>query len=233
MRPDQRWFPTSRTERAAWFNNFTTKFAQIALDLGFSQTDIDEVNADNMVIQFISYTIYQTETYSRAVQAFHQIITLGESSSSTPDFPAFPVRIVPPITRPGIFERLEHLVRRIRVAPGYSPSVGAVLGIIPRAPGPVDLAEAVPNIKATAAAANHRFLVRTTRRKFDGFVIEIRRNRSNVWEPQGKFLRSPAEIAVTPNNPSEPELIDVRIRMIQGNDPVGQYSDIQTITLVP
>jgi len=233
MRPDQRWFPTSRTERAAWFKNFATKFAQIAPELGFSQTDIDEVNADNAVIQFISTTIYQTETYMKAVQAFHQIVTLGRNGATTPDFPAFPTLNIPPITPTGIFDRLEHRVRRIRVAPGYSPSVGAVLGIIPRAPGPIELSEVVPTMKATATATDHTFVIRTSRGKFDGFVVETRRNLSNTWEPHGKFLRSPAEIAIAPKNPKEPEIIDVRIRMIKGNHPVGQYSDIQTITVVP
>lgn len=233
MRPDQRWFPTNRTERAAWFKNFTTQFAGIAFDLQFTQADIDALNADNAVIQFIATTIYQAEAYMRGLQAFQQIVTLGKNNNAIPNFPAFPVLNVPTITSAGIFERLDRLVRRIRAAPGYSPKVGAVLGIIPRTPSRVELTDTVPVIKTSAAVSGYKLVVRVTRGIFDGFRIEIRRHLSNAWEPMGLYARSPAEVAIVPKQSGGPEMIDVRIRMVKGNDPIGQYSDIQTVTLIP
>ena len=233
MRPDQRWFPTNLTQRTSWFGNFAAKFADIGLDLGFTQADIDAVNADNAVLQFLAATLRQTENYLKAVQAFQKVVTLGDRDNKVHDFPVFEPPNPPANIPTGIFERLERLVRRIRVASNYSESIGAALGIIPRVIRRTDLGETIPKIKTSPAAKGHGFVVRTTRGVFSGFAVQIRRNLSDAWEPSGMFVRSPAEVSVTPRDPRLPEMIDVRIRMLKGNDPVGQYSDIQTVTLVP
>jgi hypothetical protein len=233
MRPDQRWFPTNRTERAGWFGNFATNFAELAIGLGFTQADIDAVNADNAVVQFLKQSILESENYLAAVKEFQRNVTLGQPSPAVHNFPQPPVFSPPPGVPTGIFDRLERLVRRIRVAPGYSPSIGAALQIIPRGENRTDLENIVPKIKTQAGPGNYSFVVRTTRGVFSGFYVEIRRQGSDRWELADSFQRSPGEVVIEPSKPGEPEAISVRIRMRKGNDPVGAYSDIQSVVLVP
>lgn len=91
----------------------------------------------------------------------------------------------------------------------------------------------VPKFKASALNNSYSFEVSVTKRQFDAFFVEFQRNLSTEWEKTGLFTHSPAVIAVEPANPGLPELIRVRVRMAKGNDPVGQYSDMQIVTLIP
>ena len=150
MRPDQRWFPTNRTERAAWFQNFSAQFTVIAASLGFTQADIDGVNADNAIVQYLAGTLLATEGYTRAVVAFQRTILLGKRGANTPNFPALNAPLVPTVPATGVFERLERMVRRIRVAPGYNSEVGALLGIIPRNARRPDVLSVKPTFKVSA-----------------------------------------------------------------------------------
>ena len=63
MRPDQRWFPTNRTERAAWFQNFTNNFAKVAAILGFSPAEVAAVQADNDMVQFLNTKVAALKNY--------------------------------------------------------------------------------------------------------------------------------------------------------------------------
>ena len=62
---------------------------------------------------------------------YRKIITEGDIGDPTPEFPANPAFALPVVQPTGIFERLNNLVERIRVAPNYTAETGALLGIIP------------------------------------------------------------------------------------------------------
>jgi hypothetical protein len=233
MRPDQRWFPTNRVERAAWFNNFAVQFASVGLSLGFTQAEIDAVTADNAVVQFMARTVLATEAYTAAVLSFQRTLLGGKIGAATPQFPAAPVLNVPVITPTGIFERLERLVRRIRVQPAYTPEAGALLGIIPRQAYRFAISELVPTFKASPLNRAYSFEVKVTKRLFKAFFVEFQRSSSNDWEKGGFFTSSPAIVTIEPANPGVPELLRVRVRMVKNNDAVGLNSDIQIVTVIP
>ena len=233
MRPDQRWFPTNRTERAAWFQNFSAQFTVIAASLGFTQADIDGVNADNAIVQYLAGTLLATEGYTRAVVAFQRTILLGKRGANTPNFPALNAPLVPTVPATGVFERLERMVRRIRVAPGYNSEVGALLGIIPRNARRPDVLSVKPTFKVSAAAKPFSFKIRVIKRTFKAFNVYVQRHSSKEWEMTAMLTRTPVVLDVVPLTPNMPEVIRVRVRMRQGNDPVGQFSDVEVITLSP
>lgn len=233
MRPDQRWFPTSRAESVAWFHNFATVFSDIGASLGFSQAEIDSVNADNAIVKASANAIASVKAFERAVIAFERVALSGKSTGLTPNFPVFPDLAMPPMVPAGVFERLERLVRRIRLAHGYNEEVGVQLGIIPSRPRTPDLGENIPKFEISTSGDGYAFSVKAAKRGFTGFRVEYRRNSSDVWESSTTFTRSPAKINVIPSTPGDPELLHVRIRMVKGNDPVGKYSDEQTVVILP
>ncbi|MFN6962218.1 MAG: hypothetical protein ACK4S4_00460 [Pyrinomonadaceae bacterium] len=235
MRPDQRWFPTSRTERAAWFQNFANEFARVAIDLGFTQADIDAVNADNDVIQYLQRQLISVKAYLTALQTFDREITHGKRSDAVRPVPELPPMPVPAVATAGIFERLERLVRRIRTMPKYTHATGALLGIIPRKPDAAAmLPERPKNFVAKPLPAGYGFKVSVSRLGYPSFIIEIRRQGEAEWTYLATCVGTNSiRCSVEPLAPGKPELIHVRTRMCKGNDPVGQYSDAQVLTLTP
>ena len=135
--------------------------------------------------------------------------------------------------RAGIFERLERLVRQIRVAIGYTPAIGALLNIIPAKAIRANLSEFVPTITILATAEPYSFVVKTTRRNFKAFPVEVSRGSSDTWETAGVFTYSPAVVTIEPAGNGPPELLQVRLRMIENNYPAGNYSNIKIVTITP
>jgi hypothetical protein len=233
MRPDQRWFPTNRAERAAWFGHFAAKFPDYAPALGFTQAEIDAVLADNAVVQFIARLVTTVEAYRAAIIEFQQGVLMGRSDGTMPSLPAVPDLAPPPMVPRGIFERLERTVRRIRAQPAYSDSLGAMLGIIPRRTDLSIASDHKPPIKVKAAAHGYAFEVATVRGSSDQCQVEIRRASSQEWELAGTFTGSAFELSVEPTTPGQAELIDVRLQMIKKNKLVGNPSSIQAVALMP
>jgi hypothetical protein len=231
MRPDQRWFPTNRTERAAWFQNFTNNFAKVAAILGFSPAEVAAVQADNDMVQFLNTKVAAFKNYVTAVQLFQQHVTLGRNDGMTPDFPVTPSFTVPPLTPAGIFERLERTVRRVRVAHAYSDDIGVLLGIIPSKPARLIEDEVVPSLKAAGMPTNV-IEIRFTRGRMTAVDVWTKVDKSAEWTHAGIFTNSPAVIKV-PDNDGQPRAVQIRARYVLGNDPVGQYSNIVNVVTTP
>lgn len=233
MRPDQRWFPTNRVSRAAWFENFTVQFAAVAPTLGFTQSEVDAVAADNAVVQFAASAINLLGSQMTGARAFERSILLGDNNGAQPHFPEYAVPAPPPMVNAGIFERLERLVRRIRVAAGYNPSVGALLGIIRTTNRIADPQSYVPTLKVTPDAGPYTFNVRCPIKSFNGFIVSYRRNPEASWQTTNTYFRSPAAVSIVPTQPGIAEQLSVRVRMVKGNDPVSEYSQSAVVTVNP
>jgi len=234
MKPDQRWFPTNLVEQAAWFANFATNFAAVGLEFRFTQAEIDSCLADNEVIQFLARSVRAMTGYERTLRTFQRSMFYDRNVPGVAEFPLAPEIDPPPMVAKGIGERLERLVRRIRTMPGYSPSVGAALGIIPQNPKLPEFDGFVPKFRMTTSHVRpYSFTAKTTRGKFSGFIVEFQRGASKDWERAATCIGSSANISIDPLVYGHPEMINVRVRMLLGDDAVGKYSDLQTHIISP
>jgi hypothetical protein len=233
MIPSQAWFPTSIVDRAVWFKNFATNFAVIGSSLGFSDEEIEQVVADSEVVQFLSAAIYQNNAYTRALQGMQKSITQGKIGENTPDLPTPPLFSPPPMVPTGIFQRLVKTVNRVRTAPTYTNETGAILGILPGRTVREVTRDHVPKIVVDSAFGGYRFRVKVAKLRMDAFEVQVRRNSNDHFEHAATGIASPLDVALTPLNPGQPEQIYVRVRMLKGNEPVGNFSNMVQITVNP
>lgn len=231
MTPSNRWFATSLQDRAAWYQNFSFNFSGVALSLGFTAGDISSVGDDAEAMLFLADTALKVEAYASAATQYRRIITQGNIGEPKPAFPDPLVLPAAPGVTTGIFERLDDLVKRIRVAPNYTDEIGALLGILvsPIEPGPVD--EIQPEIKALSMPGS---VVRVSfvRGKSDGVLIETKIDKAN-WAETGRYFKSPADITIPENSENLPRAVQVRARFIDGNTPVGQFSPVVSTSTQP
>lgn len=233
MLPNQRWFPTNRTARAAWYGNFSEQFEKIAVSLGFSLADINAVKADNEIVQFTARSMTAAKAYSKALQNFQRLVTQGGIGEASPQFPAAPNFTPPPMVPAGIWERLERLRRRIKAAPAFTNETAAVLGLIPSQERRFSAMDSLPKMKAAGLDSGYRFNVGVTRQRMDGFQVQISRNGSDLWENIAFGTASPLTVEVVPSNPGQAEQILVRVQLYKANKPVGMFSDGSYVTIVP
>jgi len=233
MIPSRTWFPGNLQDRAAWFQNFVTNFAPIASTLGFSAGEITAIQSDNEDFQSIAVTTVALDTFASAVRAYRISLTEGDIGDPQPKFPTESFA-APPNDRPaGMFERLDSYVKRIRVAPAYTPEIGELLGIVPGTPASIGEGDLKPVIKAGLSNANYQFMVDVTRLGQPAYKVEIQRQGSPVWTDAAFATNNPCLVTVTPTTPNQPERILVRAVLMKDNQPVGIPSDPTYVTINP
>ena len=234
MIPSKSWFPLALQERAAWYENFAQNIATVGTSLGLTAADLSGVVADNQNIQFLATAAMTLQSYTEAVRQYRIIFTEGNIGNPTPAFPALdPLEVPNPAQPTGAYERLDNLVKRIRVAPAYTPEVGALLGIIPSSPAPIPEPDMKPAIKASDSFGGYKFEVNVTRLGMTAFKVQVQKGSDPAWNDAGFATSNPAVLTITPTTPGQPERIMVRAILLKNNEPVGQPSDPTYVTVNP
>lgn len=234
MRPDQRWFPTNRSERAHWFAIFTKSFVVYGPQMGFTASEIAAVIADNDMVQYLARSRTLHEAYISALITGEKILLSGRIGEVTPRILAPPSLVVPAAVPTGIYDRLARLVKRIRRQPGYTLSIGASLDILHSNLERIALAEYKPKWSAKALPDPYSFEIKFVKKRFKAARVEIMRKGVRKWEVLDVFTTSPAEFTIAPTTPGQPEMINVRIVMCESKTKLlGNFSDSKEITLTP
>jgi len=234
MIPSYKWFPTNLSERAAWYENFATQFAALGANLGFTTNDINSVNNDRDVIDFLADAAVKVKAYEKAIQQYRLIITEGDTGEPNPQFPDDPALVLPASVATGMFERLVKLVERIRVAPNYTDEAGALLGILPSSGGSRAESEIKPHIETFAAQSGYHFsIVVSERGAADMWEVLILKKNAADWQTAKTAVGKSVDVAITPTTPGEAERVQVRVQLKKNNQNYGQPSDMVYVTVNP
>ena len=230
--------PRADNELMVWLNNFSDSFSTQATALGFTEADVNSVRADAAMLNYLVGDVlpsYQSALQART--AYKALIKDGPVGSPGGALPAAPsTGAAPAVVAPGIVPRLRQLIARIKVAPGYNDSIGLALGIVEtetRGPGgSATIADAKPTAKA-AALAGSQVRIEFSKGGFDGVQIESRRAGEQGWQSLGTDNYSPFLDARPPVEAGKPEVREYRLRYVQRDAAVGDWSDIITATTRP
>lgn len=234
MTPSNRWFPTSLAARAAWFLNFYTQFAIVAASLGFKPADVDAVEDDNTLMQYLADIFNQIKAYDSAMTQYRKLVTEGDIGDPTPAFPANPNFALAKEIATGLFERLNDLRDRIMVAPNYTNETGALLGILPSAPDSISPGDVKPSIQVFAAATGYTFsVVVADRAESNMWEVFILRKGAANWTSAGSYTGKSGDVTVSPTTPGAAEQMQVRVQLKKNNANYGQPSDVVYVTVNP
>ena len=218
--------------RAAGMLNFDTQMQTLATGLGISAADLAKLDDDAAAVQMLAAAAVSIDAYTAAVRQYRMIITEGNIGDPTPTFPADLVLTPPAVVQTGIFERLDNMVKRIRVAPTYTDEIGAMLGILPTTPTPIPPVDMVPSLKALPMP-NSVVQVSFVRGQTSGIAIEMKIDNADTWSDAGRYFKSPAELVIPQNAQGLPRAVQVRARYVEGNNAIGQYSPVVTTATQP
>lgn len=227
----RRWFPRSLPKQAAFFANFTKAFIKIAVDLGFTEAEVENLKADNAVMQYMAQTEMNLKTFKKSFQKFREHLTQGKNVAE-PVYLQYSPLTEPPIVLPGIFDRLFRLADRITAADGYTTAIGARLGILSptrEALRPEDL-----ELKLKAKPLNEaQVSIGFTRGRTNGINLYFQHAGNEEWFDLGRFFYSPAIVTIPLVEADKPEQIYLRGRYLIGNEAVGSYSNIMALVITP
>lgn len=229
--PSSTYYPRSMQERKAWCINFNTIFQAEATGLGFSAAEKAEMDDDIGDFIHLAETQMALDNFATAFRQFRISFTEDPVGTPQPDFPLENFTAPPNGQPAGFYQRLIQTVERIRAHPSYTDELGANLGIRPSAPEPEGLEDQSPSFKAKAAPGNV-VIVEFTRGKSNGLLIERQIDAETDWVFVDKFNRSPGQFQVPPNG-ALPRAVRLRARFLEGNSPVGNWSNTVNLVTVP
>lgn len=232
MIPNPKWFPTTLQERAAWYQNFITQFNNIGTNLGILPAEVTTLTNDSAVMTALADAAVSLEAYNRAVRQFRIYITEANIGDPDPEFPVAPTISVTG-TPTGMFERLDGIVKRIRVAPAYTPEIGALLGIIPVSPARPPVNELKPVVTIIEAVDPYSFTMKATRFGLSAYKVQVQRSGSSNWVDNGFAQNNPHTVTISPTTAGQPERVLVRAVLMQNSEPVGIPSDPTYVTVNP
>jgi len=232
MVPSNKWFPTNLQERAAWFQNFNTQFASLHIALGFTAGDATAVSDDNDMMQFVAEAAVAADAFTDAMRTFRKPVTEGAPGGPVPTVPSYTSPGTPSDVAAGIYERLDNLVKRIRLSPTFNEEEGSLLGINPVTPSKPIPGEVQPVIKA-AAYPGSQVQVKFIKGDSNGVVLETKLDNSETWNNVGNYSNSPVFLNIPTNPENLPRAVQVRARYLEFNNPIGQYSDIVSLATLP
>ena len=227
----RRWFPTSITKQADFFENFTRVFIGIADSLGFSAEDIAKLEDDNKVMHYLATMEISLDGYTRSFKSLKRNLTNGKGETKA-EYRQFTTPPDPPVVPYGIFERLFKLADRITAAEKYTTVIGAQLQILQKSHEAVRTEELQPHLKARVLS-QARVEVRFKRGDTDGVNLFFRRTTSEQNLDLGRFFHSPAIVKIPLLEADKPEQIYLFGLYLERNEIVGQPSNSVILVISP
>jgi hypothetical protein len=239
MSKSSHYMPKGDKDRERWLTNFAAEFALIALTLGFTQAEIDEVK--NFAAAYIYVLITEELVLSEYHRQTHYKELLADGAIGThlapyPVLPALPA--APAAVTAGIFKSLAKIVQRVKNHPDYDLSIGETLRIT--APeNVVNYDEVKPKIKKQLAQED-QISIDWVKGDMDGVIVfsgtlkiippadatpPADAEPEMDWEELTKITHSPF-IDTRLNAAKKPETRYYRMRYFKNDVVVGKTSDV-------
>jgi len=218
------YMPKDDAGRSLWLNNLAAKLPSYQATLGLSAADVTSATNDAAFFAYCLNAQQQIATYSQQWTSYKNTARDG---SPTPlgIAPVAPtLGAAPAAVDGGIIARATALVARIKVAPGYTDSIGQALQIV-GTEQTVDVSTLKPVITATLDAG--QVVIGWSKQGMDSVEIHVDRGTGFV------FLAIDTVPDYTDTQPmpaaGQSALWKYKAIYIQTDQRVGQWSDIVSL----
>ena len=174
--PDVRFIPQDDPQRAVWLNRFAAGLPKYAAQLNTSAADVAQLTAEAAVFVHLCRTRAAFTGYAKALTSWRNAVRDGGKIGAFPQPPT--LEPPPPGAVAGIFKRAGQIAQRVKLSPGYSPPIGADLGLIAPKKHPVDLATVQPDIEVIARPGAQPF-IKWKKGRMPGVQIYVDRGDGN------------------------------------------------------
>ncbi len=218
------YLPSDDAGKDIWLANLAAKLGTYQAALGLSAADVASVVADSAYFHWLLTTQAQVSAYAQQWTAYKN----AARSGNAPTLGLAPVApnlgVAPAAVAPGIFARATALVARIKVAPGYTDSIGEALKIV-GADQTVDVSTMKPVFTATLDAG--QVTLGWKKQGMDGVEFWVDRGAGFVFLAIDTVPDYTDTAAMPPAGQSA--LWKYKAIYLQGDDRVGQWSDVVSI----
>lgn len=227
------WWPRAEGQRIIWINNFLLKIPGYQATLGFVLADITAITNDLNAYLYSINIVAIFKSKSQDCVRFKDDLADGTGPSGA--FPAnTTLPAAPVVVANGVVARLTAFVARCTSAPGYTAAIGEDLGIVAPVEGGGGVEPTDPQPTGNAfAMPNSQVQINWVKAGFTGVIVESQRGTETGWTVLAQDFNSPYVDARAPLVAGQAEVRKYRLRYLQGDTPVGVYSDVIVVSTTP
>jgi hypothetical protein len=208
-----------------------TKIPGYTTILSLSAGDVTQLHQDRLWFEFaVLQTGVFKDEYAERVE-YKNLLRNGPIGSPNNGWPTLDSIVFPPNVppAPGIEPRVRALIRRLKAHANFTDAIASDLGINTPVASPPDVIK--PTVRAVALPGCCSQLT-YPKRDFDGVLAQSLRGNGD-WETIGVKIRASFTDDRPPATPGQPEIRQYRLRYMDGDTPVGEWSDVVSVTLAP
>jgi hypothetical protein len=184
-----KYMPGTDSGKGVWFDNFNIKLPLYATVLGVTNTELQSVQDDNNMYQYIIRTAEAHKQTLSNLLSYKNMLKGASGSQHIGAVPSLPVLPAPPTLVPeGIFDRVSQLVARIKKSFAYSDNIGADLGVLVSATVTIDVDAMQPDITVRLDVGRPR--IKWVKGYSDAIDLYADRNDGNGFVFLGRSLKS-------------------------------------------
>ena len=231
--PNRAFVPSDWAGQTDWFQNWDKQMTEVGLTLGFSAAELVRIHDDYLMLQFLRDAMTAVGAFTDAVTNHRRIMSRGKVGDPTPALPANTALALPVTTDPvppGIWQRNNEDIRRVREAPAYTEETGGLLGIIPIETEGLTEVDTQPSLKV-AVEPGYNVKVAGVMMGMDALRIDYQRKGSDAWQLAAFLTKLPGEFAISPATPGQPEQGRIRAVYIKASEQFGQFSPEYPVTV--
>ena len=220
------YVPTDDAGKDNWLGNLAAKLPSYKTALGLSDADVDSVTDDAAFFHWCLTAQAQVSAYSQQWTAFKNAARSGSAPTLGPAPIPPNLGTAPAAVAPGIFGRATALAQRIKTQPGYTDSIGQALRLI-GADQTLDVTSVKPVFTAKLDAG--QVTLGWTKQGLDG--IEFWADRGDGKGFVFLAVDTVPDYTDTAALPAAgtSALWKYKAIYLQGDDRVGQWSDVVSI----
>jgi hypothetical protein len=229
--PARSYISDNLLELQPWLQNFAPKLAVHATALSVTAAELASVNADLAVVTWLVKVLPLVRTTAQQLTAYKDTVCEGQTGPNAQALPTLPTLPTPPAAvLDGIIPRTRTLVARIKKSIGYTEAIGKDLGVI--APDGTGDTIAKPTFKAVVLP-NYEVRLDWVKRNHTGVLIQCKRPGDADFVTLGQDNYSPYVDGRAPVTAGATETRQYRMRYLDKDDQVGDWSDVVTAIAAP
>lgn len=203
------------------------------VQLNFSSLDVTECNQDHSNLTTALDNQDITDAVSKGVTKVKNLVYNGKSTETVEPYPASAIAELPfPSVKAGSLSRYNNRKARAKLSSGYTKQIGLAMGYEDTPPDPVQPDTLTAAIKRYTDMGNYSISAAFLKQGMSGMLFQYRIKGTEKWLDIKTALTSPVVINFPhPSVEGAVLEIELRVRLIDGNTPVGYWSPIYQMNL--
>lgn len=223
------WYPRRIAELAEWHNNFAAQAALSGTTYGLTGGEVSQIGTDAALVLALFNYNETVDNFTESVTAHRRAFLNTTIGSPPPVSPTPPAAFSAPLGSLAAVEaRTRGYANRIKASANYNASVGELYGIIPAEPtGP-----GVPQILQTTALIDADVALKIKTAGHTMIAVDMRRGGGD-WTQIGATQTNTFIDTTNPLAEDGCEIREYRVQGMQGNNRIGEVSNIARIATMP